>query len=304
MKNALIVATMLVMPLSFAVTEAQMTGVSQPDQTGITTSSDGDSKPSAYGATATPDSVQSSAAPTLQPRVVETPSAISPSAARRDGDGAFARHSAYASAPSASGSPAPDVDGEIVTRLPGPSNQLPVGTLINTRIREAISTQTTEKGTMFTATLTEPVLRDGAVLLPAGSVVTGRVTEVHGGRRISGPPAIHLQTLSVTLPDGTRYPLRGQVIDTGTYNHTKVDSEGTILRRDHAMATVGELGLATGAGAAAGGVIGGVPGALIGGAVGAGVGTTVWLKQDRQTQLPAQTVITFSLNEPLTVGGR
>lgn len=304
MKSAVIVASMLVMPLAFSVTQAQMTGVSRPDQTDITTSSDAPPKPSAYGATTPQNTAPASVAPALHARVVESPDGSGSAAARPARDGAFASRNSYAAAPAAGAASAPDMDGEIVTRLPGPSNQLPVGTLINTRIRETISTQTTAQGTMFTAALTDPVLRDGAVLLPAGSLVTGRVTEVHGGRRVSGPPAIHLQTLSVTLPDGTRYPLRGQVIDTGSYNHTKVDSEGTILRRDHAMATVSELGLATGAGAAAGGVIGGVPGALIGGAVGAGVGTTVWLKQDRQTQVPAQTVITFSLDQPLTVGAR
>ena len=302
MKSALLVAAVLVMPLSFAVTEAQTTGISHPDESDITTSSDVGAKPSAYGATQ--DSVQSEASPALHPRAIESAPVTSPAVTRPYGDTGFASHNAYAATSAARVDSSADVDGDIVTRLPGPSNELPVGTLINTRIRETISTQTTAQGTMFTATLIEPVLRDGAVLLPAGSLVTGRVTEIHGGRRISGPAAIHLQTLSVTLPDGTRYPFRGQVIDTGVYNHTKVDSEGTILRRDHAVATVSELGLATGAGAAAGGVIGGVPGALIGGAVGAGLGTTVWLKQDRQTEVPAQTKITFSLNEPLTVGGR
>ena len=52
---------------------------------------------------------------------------------------------------------------------------------------------------------------------------------------------------------------------------------------------------------AAGGVYGGVPGALIGGAIGAGVGTVVWLKQDREEELPAGTKLVFSLNAPIAV---
>lgn len=297
MKNALIVAAVLALPLPFTVAGAQTMGVSHPDQAEITTSSDGAS-PDAGIPPALP-AAQNTVAPALHPRIAEAADA---SGMRRTGNVAFSSVGAYAGTNS-TGS-VPDVDGEIVTRLPGPSNQLPVGTLISVRIREAISTESTVQGSSFTAALTAPILRDGAVLLPAGSVIAGRVSEVHGGKRITGPAAIHLQTVSVTLPDGTRYPLRGQVIDTGVYNHTKVDSEGTILRRDHAKATVSELGLATGAGVAAGAVFGGVPGALIGGAVGAGVGTTVWLKQDKETEVPAQTLITFSLNEPLTVGGR
>jgi hypothetical protein len=197
----------------------------------------------------------------------------------------------------------PDVDAGIVTRVPGPSNQLPVGTLVKVRLADDISTATTPAGTMFTAELIEAVERDGRVLLPAGSTLSGQVTEIHGGKRISGTASIHLRTFSVTLPDGTRYKLHGQVIDTNLYKETRVDREGTILRRDHAGKTAATMALTTGSGAAAGAVLGGVPGAVIGAGVGAGVSTVVWLKQDRQTELPVDTRITFSLIEPLTVGG-
>lgn len=300
MKNTLMIAAVLVMPLSFAVAEAQTSGVSRPDETDMVTSSEGASQLPAYRPT--PASV--AVAPALHARTPESTVVETVRPARASTEESYAARNAYAAAAAENARSIPDSDGQIVTRLPGPSNQLPVGTLINVRLRDALHTETTVQGSTFSAALTEPVSRDGVVLLPAGSVISGRVTEVHGGRRISGPAALHLQTDSVTLPDGTRYPIRGQVMDTATYNHTKVDSEGTILRRDHAKATVAELGLATGAGAAAGAIIGGIPGALIGGAVGAGMGTTVWLKQDRQTTLPAQTLITFSLNQPLTVGGR
>lgn len=300
MNKSLMIAAVLVMPLSLAVAQAQTSGVSHPDQDDIVTSSEAAAPAPVYQPT--PSAV--TVAPALHTHAAEGADIATSTPARHDSDAGYSARNAYAEAAHQSAAAVPDVDGQIVTRLPGPSNQLPVGTLISVRIREALSTETTVQGSAFSAALTEPVLRDGVVLLPAGSVIAGRVTEVHGGRRISGPAAIHLQTISVTLPDGTRYPLRGQVMDTATYNHTKVDSEGTILRRDHAKATVGEISLATGAGAAAGGVIGSIPGALIGGAVGAGVGTTVWLKQDRQTTVPAQTLITFSLNEPLTVGAR
>jgi hypothetical protein len=196
-----------------------------------------------------------------------------------------------------------DLDAGIVTRLPGPSNQLPVGTLFKARLAEEISTENTATGTVFTALTTEPVLRDGRVLLPVGSKVSGIVTDVHGGKRSSGPASIHLRTLWVTLPDGTRYDLRGQVIDTSMYKEVRVDQEGTILGKDHAGKTAATLALTTGSGAAAGAVIAGVPGALIGAAAGAGVSTVVWLKQQRQASLPAETTITFSLTQPLTVGG-
>ena len=57
------------------------------------------------------------------------------------------------------------------------------------------------------------------------------------------------------------------------------------------------MGLATGGTVAAGAMIGGVPGAVIGAGVGAGVSTVVWLKQDRQADLPKDLGVVFSLTE-------
>ena len=41
------------------------------------------------------------------------------------------------------------------------------------------------------------------------------MTEVHGGRRISGGALLHLEPRNVTLPDGTHYIVHAQLIDTG-----------------------------------------------------------------------------------------
>jgi hypothetical protein len=195
-----------------------------------------------------------------------------------------------------------DPDVGYVARVPGPSNQLPIGTLMKVRLADNISTESTPAGMKFTAQLIEGVERDGHVLLPVGSTVSGYVTDIHGGKRVSGAASIHLKTSMVTLPDGTKYAVRGQVIDTDMFSVVRVDREGTIYRRDHKAKTTGVLALTTGSGAAAGAMLGGVPGALIGAGVGAGVSTVVWLKQDRQAELPAETKIVFSLTEPLTVG--
>jgi hypothetical protein len=194
----------------------------------------------------------------------------------------------------------PNVDAGVVTRISGPSNQLPIGTLMKVKLAENISTESTPIGMKFTAQVVEGVERDGHILLPAGSVLSGFVTNIHGGKRMSGGAAIHLKTSTVTLPDGTRYMVHGQVIDTDMFKIVRVDREGTIYRRDHAGKTAGTFALTTGSGVAAGAVIAGVPGAVVGGAVGAGISTIVWMKQDRQAELPSETKIIFSLTEPLT----
>ena len=196
-----------------------------------------------------------------------------------------------------------ELDKDIVTRVAGPGNELPAGTVIKIRMAESFSTQSTVAGTAFSGTLTEPVVRDGHVLLPAGTVMNGRVTDVHSGRRISGTASIYLRPMTVTLPDGTRYPLHAQVIDTSETGRTKVDHEGQIEGRDHAKASLAVVGLAAGGGVAAGALVAGVPGAVVGGLVGAGVATVLWLKHDRQTAVPAGTVVAFQLNSALVLGG-
>jgi hypothetical protein len=190
-------------------------------------------------------------------------------------------------------------DAGVVTDVPSRPNEVPPGTLLRTRIRETISTVNTQLYAPFTAEVVAPMERDGRVIVPIGSVVHGRVTEVRGGHRISGAAAIHLLPESVTLPDGTMYTLHAQVADTDQYNFSRVDEEGTVIRRDHPLKTLAAMSMTTGGAAAAGAVLGGGVGAVVGAGIGAGVSTVWWLKQDRQEEIPQDTGITFTLVGPM-----
>jgi len=203
--------------------------------------------------------------------------------------------------PGADRKAADDPDAGIVTHVPWLPNEIPGGVLLKVKLLESISTETARPGSPFSAELTEALIGDGRVYVPAGSLLKGRVTWTHSGSRISGGAAIHLEARSVVLPDGTEYPLRARVIDTSSWTNTKVDSEGTIKRKEHTKGTLAAVGLATGGGAAAGAMIGGVPGALIGAGVGAGVSTVVWLKQERQAVLPKDLGVIFTLTAPMTM---
>ncbi|MBB5057822.1 hypothetical protein HDF16_002528 [Granulicella aggregans] len=192
-------------------------------------------------------------------------------------------------------------DAGIVTYVPSRPNEVPQGTLFTVRIRETVSTASTPVGTRFTAEVTQPMQHEGRVVIPVGSVLHGRVTVARGGRRIGGPAAIHLLPESVTLPDGTHYILHAQVIDTSEHHVTRINDEGTILRRDHVKGTLAAMSLTTGGAAATGAVFGGVPGAFIGAGIGAGVSTVWWLKQDRQEVVPQNTTLVFSLSTPMSI---
>jgi hypothetical protein len=192
-------------------------------------------------------------------------------------------------------------DAGIVTRVASRPGEVPDGTLVKVKLMEELSTLTTKAGTSFSAEVSEPVMRDGQVVVPAGALLEGRVTFVRGGKRVGAAAAIHLEARTVTLPDGSRYMLSARVIDTNSWGDTKVDSEGTILRKDHAKATDAMTSLSTVGGMAAGAAMGGVPGAVIGAGLGAGVSTAVWMRQDRQADLPKDLGIVFSLTEPMRV---
>jgi len=189
-------------------------------------------------------------------------------------------------------------DAMIVVDVPEREGELREGTLLKTKMLNTISTSTTTQGSRFTAELTEPIERNGRVIIPVGSIVEGRVTEVRGGRRISGGAALHLETSDVTLPDGTHYIVHAQVVNAGK-NEFKVTDEGTLKKKDHPKETLAVMGGVTGAGAVTGAVIGGGVGAIVGAGIGAGVSTVVWLKQDRQATLPKDVSLVFSLTTPM-----
>jgi hypothetical protein len=191
-------------------------------------------------------------------------------------------------------------DAMIVVDVPERKGELREGTLLKTKMISTLSTESTVTGSRFTAEVTEPIEREGRVIIPVGSILEGRVTEVHGGRRISGGALLHLETDDVTLPDGTHYIVHAQVIDTGRSDF-KVTDEGTLKKKDHGKETLAVVGGVTGAGAASGAMIGGGVGALVGAGIGAGVSTVVWLKQDRQATLPKDVALVFSLTTPMVL---
>ena len=191
-----------------------------------------------------------------------------------------------------------DADDGIVTYVPGPANALPEGTTFRVRLLQDINAGSTAAGTPFRATLTQDVLRNGKVVIPVGSELHGRVVYASAGRHINGGSVIHLRPDEFVLPDGTRYHLHAQVIDTFG-SDTKPKGEGDIAANEHGRRTVAELGLGAGSGAILGATVGGGVGAVVGTAVGAGVVTAHWLLTNWAADLPSASVVVFSLTDPM-----
>lgn len=277
-----------------ALGQSSLTGVSHPDETDISTSQEAPATPvlkarpdAAKPAAGTPASA--AGAEVYGPYVPYTgPKAAGTTAAPTAADYLAADEDL----------PDGSADGKIVTSVPERKGELREGTLLQTRILEDLSTADTVPGTRFTAEVMAPVEKDGRVIIPIGAILEGQVTQVHGGHRISGAAALHLEARDVMLPDGTHYVVHAQLTDTSRSDFN-VNDEGTLKRRDNTKENLGVFSLATGSGAAAGAMLGGGVGAIVGAGVGAGVSTVMWLKQDRQATLPKDVRLTFSLTSPM-----
>jgi hypothetical protein len=181
------------------------------------------------------------------------------------------------------------------------SAPVPAGTTLMARLDTTLATFSNKVGDPFQAKLTQAVVIDGNTLIPAGTIVEGRVTKVTEPRRISGKPTIGILPEAMILPTGERFFLDATLVDTNIGQGTDVNNEGQFKGSGHDRRDSIETGAGTAGGMLVGGLIGGGPGVLIGGAVGAGATSVHWLVKHRSATLPAGTQLTLELNRPLAM---
>jgi hypothetical protein len=192
-----------------------------------------------------------------------------------------------------------DPDGDIVHPLPPRPGELMEGVTIRMRLTERLSSTESEKGEPFHGQVASDVLQEGKVLIPAGSAIEGRVSEVSSGH-FGGHGSLRLKPEAVILPDGSRFQLHAET--TGTPgSRTRIGAEGTINPGSRAKKDGIEYGAVVGTGAVAGAVIGGPVGALTGSLIGAGVVTTHLMVDHPQTTLEPGAILLFTLTEPMNL---
>lgn len=146
------------------------------------------------------------------------------------------------------------------------------GTTFRVRMNGNISSKTAKAGDTFTTTVTEPVYSNtGVVVIPTGSIVTGRVDEVVPAKKGGNPGAIAVSFTSVKLPNGKTRSINGSLTDLNTKD-AKSDNESTASGDKMKNRKIIFIGGGGAGGAVLGAAIGGGKGALIGGLIGAGAG--------------------------------
>jgi len=145
------------------------------------------------------------------------------------------------------------------------------GTVIRARMNQTITSKTAVVGSTFRATVTEPVYSTtGAVVIPVGSTVLGRVDSVMPAQKGGKPGQIDASFTQVRLPNGYRRAINGSLTDLS--GNTSSDNEGSATGKKMNNRKLIFIGGGGAGGAILGAAIGGGKGALIGGLLGAGGG--------------------------------
>ena len=180
---------------------------------------------------------------------------------------------------------------------------LPPDTIITMRMDQTLNSKTSRVGDRFTASVTEPVQANGRVVIPAGTIVEGRVTQVTPAKRMSKAGAIAMNFDSIIMPDGRRLALVGSLTSDDPEVRRRINDENSVRgpRSDRKAVFVGGSGAI---GAVLGGILGGGKGAVVGGVAGAGVGIAgVLLSKGEEAEVRAGTPFGIQLRQPLSMRG-
>jgi hypothetical protein len=165
------------------------------------------------------------------------------------------------------------------------SDLIPADTRIPVRTDQAIDARDRSDGRIFTGTVAEDVRgQDGRILIPRSARAELIVQNV-----AANDLTVDLDSITV---DGRRYMVNAQAYDNA--RHTRLGENKRTGQYVGGGAILGAI-----VGAIAGGGKGAAIGAVAGGAAGAGAQV---LTRGPQIRIPAETILTFRLNQPLEVG--
>ncbi len=162
---------------------------------------------------------------------------------------------------------------------------MPSGTAISIRTASALSSKTSQAGDSFQGTTTSSIRVHGSVVIPAGSAVSGVVVDAKERGKVKGQGELSIRLTAINVK-GQSYPVTTTVLAETLKGKGK------------------RTAVTTGAGAGGGALIGGLAGGGKGAAIGLGVGAAAGFlggtfTGNQQIEIPAETVLTFTLSSSL-----
>jgi hypothetical protein len=200
--------------------------------------------------------------------------------------------------PSASAA-APDTKSATPTTAEAKYIQVPSGTRLPLVLHNAVSTRAAQVGDPVYLETLFPILVDQRIVIPAGSYVSGEVTELKRGKS-HGQAEISIKLDNLILPNGYEAQFNAVPTDAGTGGKETVDREGTIKADTNRAGDAKTVAEGTAVGAGVGGI---ATRSATGLGVGAGLGAVAGLITAHfnrpDVELPRGTTLDVILNRPL-----
>ena len=175
---------------------------------------------------------------------------------------------------------------------------VPAGTVIPVTLTSRISTKNARDGDGIYGKTVFPITVNNKIVIPEGSFVRGKVTEIRRPGRVKGKGELTLNFQTLVLPNGITVPIYTSLGGAGGAGERK--GEATV----QGDSSKGEDAKTVGTTAAQGALIGVIAdrgkGAVVGGGVGAAAGTAaVLLTRGKDLVLEPGTTIEIVLDRPI-----
>jgi hypothetical protein len=165
---------------------------------------------------------------------------------------------------------------------------VPAGTELTLALDSPLSSETSQVGDTFSATVVESIVMDDREVIPAGSTIEGRVTDATPAKRGAGKATLAFSFGALRLPSGYHTDI------VGSFQEVSASKKG----RNAAV---------IGGSAAGGALLGRILGkdtrsTVIGAIIGGGIGTAVLVGRERErVVLPADTPFGIRLEQSIQV---
>lgn len=91
------------------------------------------------------------------------------------------------------------------------TKRIPMGTKLELEAANTVTTESLNKGDMFSAYLTKDIYSDGSILLPRGTVIRGNASNVLQAKRPSKSAVLYLNFDHIVAPNGKQIPIRAGI---------------------------------------------------------------------------------------------
>jgi hypothetical protein len=168
--------------------------------------------------------------------------------------------------------------------LQGYVKVVPNGTKIPIIMDTAVDSDTSQEGDEFSARTSEDLSIDGSTVVPAGSIIKGRIAQLNSPRHLNRSGSVGLKFDTVTTPDNRSIPIVANLVARGGVVHAKrglkdiAFDTGAVTLPAAAGVAIGALA-GNSSSSSSSSSIGRGGGALIGAGVGVAVGLAILLSK-------------------------